>query len=61
LEDLRLLPIPLPERQLQAELVDELSALLDATELLQKCCVDKMEALNRLKSSLLHQAFSGDL
>ena len=61
LEDLRLLPVPLPDRQSQAQLVDDLRGLLDETERLQRCYVRKMKAIERLKSSLLHQAFSGKL
>lgn len=54
--------IPLPETLgQQREVVDRLSALTEKTMELRKTYEKKLAALDELKNSLLHQAFSGQL
>jgi len=54
--------IPIPKSvDEQARLVDELEALASETEGLESICEQKLAALDELKQSLLHQAFSGQL
>ncbi|WP_052573925.1 restriction endonuclease subunit S [Haloferula sp. BvORR071] len=50
-----------PPRQLQDEIVKGLDALAEATERLAAIYTRKLAALEELKKSLLHQAFSGAL
>ncbi len=55
------LPISLPAFRLQEELADKLDVLATETERLESLYVQKQAALDTLKKSLLHQAFSGAL
>ena len=53
--------IPLPPEQLQAIIANELSLLFEETQRLESLYQRKLTALDELKKSLLHQAFSGAL
>jgi type I restriction enzyme S subunit len=53
--------ISFPELLQQVEIVSTLDALDDETELLESIYRQKLAALDDLKKSLLHQAFSGQL
>ena len=56
------IPIPLPATVIeQAQVVDQLDALAMESELLRGMYERKLTALDELKKSLLHQAFSGAL
>ena len=59
--DLRRLPVPLPPLPEQRERVAELSRLDQATRTLESVYRRKVAALDELKRSLLHQAFTGAL
>lgn len=61
LEDLRLLPIHLPARQEQSRIVDELNRFKLENSRLTSLYTQKLSALEDLKKSLLHQAFTGKL
>jgi type I restriction enzyme, S subunit len=58
---LRKFPINLPPLATQLKLVEELDELTDATRRLESIYQRKLAALDELKKSLLHQAFSGQL
>lgn len=53
--------VPLPSLKQQQVLVERLTALESMTNKLRKIHENKLEALLRLKQSLLHRAFSGEL
>jgi type I restriction enzyme, S subunit len=55
------LVIPLPPRAEQSRIVRQLEALDDETQRLESIYQQKLAALDKLKKSLLHQAFSGEL
>lgn len=55
------LPLSLPPVDSQKRLADELDELRDETEHLEAIYRRKIAALNELKQSLLHEAFSGKL
>ena len=61
INDLRLIPIPLPTIQEQELIVDQLSSLSTEAHQLESFYRQKLTALDELKKSLLHQAFSGQL
>lgn len=61
LEDLRLLPVPVPERGAQDSVVQEIRSVLRGTHTLSQKKLRTIESFEQLKSSLLHQAFSGGL
>lgn len=54
-------PIPVPPLSEQKKIVAELDQLRGETERLQKLYQQKLSALEELKKSLLHQAFTGQL
>jgi type I restriction enzyme, S subunit len=61
IEDLRLLPVSAPAMDRQLEVVKHLEALEADTQRLESIYQQKLTALDDLKKSLLHQAFSGQL
>lgn len=61
IEDLRLLPVYAPNRPKQLEVVQHLESLHEETQRLESLYQRKLAALDELKKSLLHQAFSGQL
>ncbi len=60
-QTLSALVIPLPSRAEQTRIVDQLEALDIETQRLESIYQQKLAALEALKKSLLHQAFSGRL
>ena len=58
---LRGFPIRLPSRATQLEIVEELNEISEETQRLVSVYERKLSALNALKKSLLHQAFTGQL
>ncbi len=61
IRDLRQLTLPVPAPQDQEVIVQRLSALEEETKQLTAAYENKLTALDDLKKSLLHQAFSGQL
>ena len=61
IRDLRQLTLPVPAQQDQEIIVKRLSALEEETKQLTAAYENKLTALDDLKKSLLHQAFSGQL
>jgi len=61
LEDLRKLPVNVPDLGKQLEIVQQLSLLQKESERLKFVSQRKLEALTELKQSILHQAFTGQL
>lgn len=61
IRDLRQLTLPVPTQQDQEIIVQRLSALEEETKQLAAAYANKLTALDALKKSLLHQAFSGQL
>ena len=61
LTELRKFPVAIPELSEQGALVAKLDALSEETQRLESLYQRKLAALNELKKSLLHQAFSGAL
>lgn len=61
LADLRLLPVAAPSLHRQVEVVRHLDSAREASLRLESICQRKLAALDELKQSLLHQAFSGQL
>jgi type I restriction enzyme S subunit len=61
IEDLRLLPVSAPPMQDQIRIVRHLKSLGEETQHLESIYQRKLAALDALKQSLLHQAFSGQL
>lgn len=59
--DLRSMPIPAPPRREQDKITEQLDAIRDETHRLAAIYQQKLAALEALKKSLLHQAFSGEL
>lgn len=55
------LPVPIPPIPKQEEIVAKLGAVRDETQRLESIYQQKVAALDELKKSLLHQAFSGKL
>ena len=60
-EKLSALPVPIPPFQSQKEIAASLDALREETQRLASLYQQKLLALEALKKSLLHQAFSGEL
>jgi type I restriction enzyme S subunit len=61
IEDLRNLPVPVTSHDAQSQIVDDLKAARAATRKIEEIYSRKLAALDELKQSLLHQAFSGAL
>lgn len=61
LEDLRLLPVCAPKLDKQLKIVRHLEALQVKIQRLESIYRQKLAALEKLKKSLFHQAFSGQL
>lgn len=61
ISDLRRIVVALPPLQDQAALVERLDAIQEAADQLADVYESKLVALDELKQSLLHQAFSGQL
>jgi len=61
LTELRSFPVPLPSLNRQVALVAEFDALAIETQRLESIYQQKLAALEELKKSLLHYAFSGEL
>jgi type I restriction enzyme S subunit len=61
IRDIRQFPIPVPPIADQSEIVRRLSAHAAETQRLASLYQQKLAALDALKKSLLHQAFSGRL
>jgi type I restriction enzyme S subunit len=61
IEDLRLLPVDMPDMAEQREIVGCLQVLRNKTQLLSGVYERKLAALEALKKSLLHRAFTGAL
>jgi type I restriction enzyme S subunit len=61
IEDLRRLPVRVPSRDQQQEVVNELNDFRAETLRLESLYHRKLAALDELKKSLLHRAFNGDL
>ncbi|GJL68315.1 MAG: type I restriction modification enzyme protein S [Nitrospirales bacterium] len=61
LEDLRLLPVSAPKLDEQSKIVNHLDTLNEETQRLASIYQQKLAALDALKKSLLHQAFTGEL
>lgn len=59
--DLRNLPIDLPPIDRQKTILSKIEAIADETQRLESLYQQKLAALDDLKKSLLHQAFSGNL
>ncbi len=55
------LVVPLPNNREQLRIVEMLNTMEDETERLESIYQRKLAALNELKKSLLHQAFTGQL
>jgi type I restriction enzyme S subunit len=61
IEHLRELKIPLPPLSEQQSIVKLINSLSTATQRLESLYQRKLAALDELKKSLLHRAFSGEL
>jgi type I restriction enzyme S subunit len=61
IEHLREIKIPLPPIREQKRLVDTIRSLTEETQRLESIYQRKLDALDALKKSLLHQAFAGEL
>jgi type I restriction enzyme S subunit len=61
IEDLRLLPVKVPKMEKQLDVVEHLDSLRKETQRLARIYERKLAALEALKKSLLHQAFTGEL
>jgi type I restriction enzyme S subunit len=61
IEDLRLLPVSVPRLNEQSKIVTHLNTLREETQRLATLYERKVAALDELKESLLHQAFTGEL
>ncbi|TVO60553.1 restriction endonuclease subunit S [Denitromonas ohlonensis] len=61
LTELRKFPVPVPSLELQNLLGERFQSLRDETQRLESLYRQKLAALDDLKKSLLHQAFSGQL
>jgi type I restriction enzyme S subunit len=60
-EELQNLSIPVPPPELQQRIVATVDSLVEETERLEAVYQRKLAALDALKQSLLHQAFTGQL
>jgi type I restriction enzyme S subunit len=59
--DLRAIPIPIPPRPEQDKLAEQIDNIRQETESLKSIYREKLATLDALKSSLLNQAFTGQL
>jgi len=59
--DLKAMPIPVPPVDEQTRVADQLGSLRAETQRLESVYQRKLAALDELKKSLLHQAFTGQL
>ena len=59
--DLRQIVVVVPPLEMQADVVDQLETIDESTDQLVANYTRKLAALDELKQSLLHQAFSGQL
>jgi len=55
------LPVPMPSIPKQIEIVEKLNTFREKTQCLESIYQQKLDALDALKKSLLHQAFTGSL
>jgi type I restriction enzyme S subunit len=55
------LPVPMPSIPKQIEIVEKLNTFREKTQCLESIYQQKLAALEELKKSLLHQAFTGSL
>jgi len=60
-KDINRVPFRYPSQQRQKEIVEELQNLQSETQRLESLYQNKLNALDELKKSLLHQAFTGNL
>ena len=58
---LRAFPIPVPDASEQARVVRQMEEISTETDRLEEIYARKLAALEELKKSLLHRAFSGEL
>jgi type I restriction enzyme S subunit len=61
LTELRRFPVPLPSLERQKAFAETFQSLREQTQRLARLYQQKLDALDSLKKSLLHQAFSGAL
>lgn len=61
IKDLRAMPIPIPSLREQQRITRQVAGLREETQRLESIYQRKLAALDELKKSLLHQAFSGQL
>jgi type I restriction enzyme S subunit len=61
IRDIRTFPIPLPPIAEQHQIVAQLDTISTETQRLEAIYQQKLAALEELKKSLLHQAFTGEL
>jgi type I restriction enzyme, S subunit len=61
IKDLNSMPVPMPPVHEQNRISNELSTLRKETQRLESIYQEKFAALEELKNSLLHEAFSGQL
>ena len=59
--ELKNVNIPIPSTKEQHRIILRIDALSEETQLLESIYQRKLDALDELKKSLLHQAFSGQL
>lgn len=55
------IPVPVPDKENQANIVDQLRSMDEASEKLRSHYEAKLDEIDALKQSLLDQAFSGEL
>lgn len=60
-DDIQNFPIPLPSLREQQDIVSRLGLIRAKTQRLESTYQQKRDALDGLKKSLLHQAFTGGL
>ena len=60
-EDICGFPVPVPPLQEQKRVIEQLGPLSEETQRLARLYEQKLEALESLKKSILHEAFSGNL
>ena len=61
LGDMKSYLIPMPPLEIQRQIIEQLNALQEETQRLESIYQQKLAALDELKKSLLHQAFTGQL
>ncbi|TKB67547.1 MAG: hypothetical protein E8D47_02970 [Nitrospira sp.] len=61
LGDIKSYLIPTPSLETQQQITKQLNAFREETQRLESLCQQKLAALDELKKSLLHQAFTGEL